>query len=378
MRFNSPLPRYDRTQTYAWNYEHAPEPISPEQDALAPLPGDWKFCGLPVASPLGIPAGPLLNGRWCLYYASLGFDVLTYKTVRSRERACYPLPNLQPVKCGQLFGGERELPATDEPSGSWAVSFGMPSQPPEVWRADIETTRRTLPAGKVLVASVVGSVQPDWSLDDLAADYAQCARWAVESGADCVETNFSCPNVSTCDGQLYQQPRDAALVAARVREAVGKVPFIVKVGRIATCDEAAALLDALAPHVDALAMTNSIAATVRANSHLVSSQLAPRDEAIPLAEREGYKEAGHELLFDGQPRGICGDATRTASLAQTRQMAELIRERGLGVQLIGVGGAANAQHVREYLAAGAHSVHLATAAMLDPGVGLALRRELLS
>ena len=41
----------------------------------SPLPGDWDFCGLPVDSPLGVPAGPLLNGDWCLYYASLGFDV---------------------------------------------------------------------------------------------------------------------------------------------------------------------------------------------------------------------------------------------------------------------------------------------------------------
>ena len=53
------------------------------------MPGQWQFCGLPVNSPLGVAAGPLLNGRWCLYYASLGFDVLTYKTVRSRRRECY-------------------------------------------------------------------------------------------------------------------------------------------------------------------------------------------------------------------------------------------------------------------------------------------------
>jgi dihydroorotate dehydrogenase (NAD+) catalytic subunit len=346
------LPCYDRSQTYAWNYAHAPEPIAPEElkTGIPLFPGKWDFCGLPVGSPLGIPAGPLLNGKWCLYYASLGFDVLTYKTVRSRERACYPLPNLQPVKCGQLTGCEKELPATNDTTGSWAVSFGMPSQPPDVWRKDVENTRRALPAGKLLVVSVVGSVQPDWSLDDLAADYAACARWAVESGADCVEANFSCPNVSTCDGQLYQHPADAALVAARVREATGRVPFIVKVGRLAARKEAAALLEALAPHVDALAMTNSIAATVRSD----------RDDS---------------LLFDGQPRGICGDATREASLAQTRQMSELIQERGFRTLLIGVGGASTARHVRDYLSAGAHAVHLATSAMLEPGVAIRIRTE---
>src|SRR6188474_1794120 len=88
---------YDRSKSYEWNYEHVPMPV----DMQVPVvPGEWQFCGLPVDSPLGIPAGPLLNGRWILYYASLGFDVLTYKTVRSRERASYALPNLQPVQGG--------------------------------------------------------------------------------------------------------------------------------------------------------------------------------------------------------------------------------------------------------------------------------------
>ena len=125
------LPRYDRSQTYRWNYEHAPAPVDVD---VPPVTGEFTFCGLPVDSPLGMPAGPLLNGAWVLYYASLGFDVLTYKTVRSRARECYNLPNLQPVECGDLFGGEANLPATDDaPAGkptSWAVSFGMPSAAP--------------------------------------------------------------------------------------------------------------------------------------------------------------------------------------------------------------------------------------------------------
>src|SRR5687768_9510369 len=150
------LARYDHAETYAWNYERAPCPVTLDEP---PVSGPWEYCGLPVASPLGIAAGPLLNGAWCLYYASLGFDVLTYKTVRSREHSCYPLPNLQPVRCGPLHGGENDLPVSETMEGSWAVSFGMPSQSPDVWRADIEATRRQLPEGKVLSVSVVGSVQ---------------------------------------------------------------------------------------------------------------------------------------------------------------------------------------------------------------------------
>ena len=342
------LAAYDRRRSYEWNYDHPPAPVEVE---VAPVSGKWHFCGLPVDSPLGISAGPLLNSDWVLYYASLGFDVLTYKTVRSVERACYAMPNLQPVECSGLQGGETDLPASDTMHGTWAVSYGMPSKPPDHWRADVERTRRALPAGKRLSVSVVGTVQEGWTLDQLADDYALCATWAVASGADCVEMNFSCPNVSTCDGQLYQRPEDAARVALAVREAIGTTPVVAKIGRITEEPEAARLLDALAPSVDALAMTNSIAATVR--------------------------DAAGNLLFDGQRRGICGAATREASVDQTRTVSQLARHHQYGLQLIGVGGVFSADHVRQYLDAGAHAVHLATAAMMNPAVGLEIRRELL-
>ena len=57
--------RYDIGQTYAWNYRHAPDGESTPgtADRFAPLPGIWDFCGRPAPSPLGIAAGPLLNGR---------------------------------------------------------------------------------------------------------------------------------------------------------------------------------------------------------------------------------------------------------------------------------------------------------------------------
>ena len=85
--------------------------------------------------------------------------------------------------------------------------------------------------------------------------------------------------------------------------------------------------------------------------------------------------ADGQLLFDGQRRGICGDATRQASLRQTALFTEQATTRNMDVCLIGVGGAGAAEHVRDYLLAGAGAVQLATAAMVDPGVGLRIRRD---
>jgi dihydroorotate dehydrogenase (NAD+) catalytic subunit len=345
-----PLPRYDPSQTYRWNYDHAPE--VPEGIEVPGIGGKWTYCGLSVPSPLGIAAGPLLNGRWILYYAALGFDILTYKTVRSRMRECYPPPNLQPVAAPSLDNSKQALQVIDVMQGSWAISFGMPSMSPDVWRADIERTRCQLPKEKILSVSVVATPEPDWSLDQLAADFALCARWAMESGADCVETNFSCPNVSSADGQLYQQPAAAALVAEQVRTAIGPRPYLIKIGYFDDSSRCAELLAAVAPFVDALAMTNCISAKV--------------------------ERLKGERLFDDQPRGIGGEAIRTASAAQVRFFSERIRERGYSTKIIGGGGISTAAHVKQYLAAEAEAVQLATAVMLEPEAGLRIRREMMN
>lgn len=344
---SSSLPRYDWSQSYDWNYQHAPAPVHHEQPTV---PGTWDFCGLPVGSPLGIAAGPLLNGRWILYYAALGFDVLTYKTVRSRARSSYSMPNLQPVAATEIHNDSQKLSATPTMQGSWAVSFGMPSKAPDVWRADVEATRRALPKHKILSVSVVASPEPEWDVEDVAADFARCARWAIESGADCIEANFSCPNVASADGQLYQQPVAAAAVAAHLRDAIGSRPLLIKIGHVTDESLAVALAESLAPHVSALVMVNCISAQV-VNAH-------------------------QHPLFDGQKRGIAGDAIREAALSQIRLFARMIRERRLSLRLVGVGGIASARDVGSHLEAGSQAVQLATPAMLDPGIGLAVRREL--
>jgi dihydroorotate dehydrogenase (NAD+) catalytic subunit len=341
------LPKYDPTRTYLWNYDNAPEPVELDIPALA---GNWSFLGMTVTSPLGIPAGPLLNGKWCRYYASLGFDALTYKTVRSRERACYSLPNLQPVAASELADGEQVLSPTNEMRGSWAVSFGMPSKSPNFWRADVEQTRHQLPSNKRLVVSVVGTEQPDWDIDDLAADYAQCARWAVESGADAVELNFSCPNVCTSDGQLYQDPVSAQHVVQVVRDSVPTAPVIIKIGHLAHAADAAALVAAIGGVANALSMVNCITARV-------------------TDEFRGR-------LFDGAPRGIAGEAIRRAAVNQVALFRDEIRRSGVPLELIGVGGIATAQHVLDHLDAGAHSVQIATAAMLNPSIAIQIRSDL--
>jgi hypothetical protein len=37
-----------------------------------------------VASRLGVPAGPLLDSNWTSFAARMGFDIVTYKTIRTQ------------------------------------------------------------------------------------------------------------------------------------------------------------------------------------------------------------------------------------------------------------------------------------------------------
>jgi dihydroorotate dehydrogenase (NAD+) catalytic subunit len=81
------------------------------------------------------------------------------------------------------------------------------------------------------------------------------------------------------------------------------------------------------------------------------------------------------VAFEGGHRGICGTAIRVASIAQVRMFAELCGYRRERVELIGCGGAATAEDVENYLAGGAVAVHIATAAMVNPQVGLEIKRN---
>lgn len=340
---------YDIAQTYDWNYANAPDAI---WDGEVPaMPGEWDFCGRRVNSPLGMPAGPLLNSAWILHYAQLGFDVLTYKTVRSIERVCYEPPNLLPVAAGQLTGHGDVVPASDagEQTRSWAISFGMPSKAPAIWRADVERARHGLRSGQVLVVSVVASPQPDWTLEQTAQDFAQCSYWAREAGADVVEANLSCPNVCTSEGQLYTSPEASRCVVEAIRNAVGGTPVVVKIGLFQNPYHAEEFLDAVAGRVDALSTTNSISAAVTGQGH---------------------------ALFNGLTRGIGGVCIRDRCCAEVRMLHHLLLKKELPLRIIGVGGVSSAGDVAHRIAAGAHHVQVATAAMLDPFFAIHVREEL--
>lgn len=346
-QFDGSQQHYDTTESYEWNYENAP--ALPETFVFQPADRSWKLCGVDVNSPVTIAAGPLLNGRWVLHYAAMGFDVLTYKTVRSKAWPCYPLPNLCPIDPSSFYPGTAQPGAaqpgaatkpaaaqvTQQMHGSWAVSFGMPSTSPDLWRFDVEETRRLLPRQKKLSVSVVASPESDWTSEQVAEDYAQCAYWAQESGADFVELNFSCPNVSNQCGQLFQDFEQSKIVLQRVRERVTDVPILVKIGHVSDRKLIEQTVASMAS-ADALVMINCISNRV---------------------EKDGKR------LFDGAERGIAGRVIRSSVVKQVETFCEVIQTTDANLEVVAVGGICTSQDVNDCLSCGASGVQLATSAM---------------
>jgi dihydroorotate dehydrogenase (NAD+) catalytic subunit len=69
-------PMYDPTRTYRENFEQGPFGLfaqtHPPQQAESP---QHSFLGMAVGTPFGIPAGPLVNGKFVKAALDYGFDL---------------------------------------------------------------------------------------------------------------------------------------------------------------------------------------------------------------------------------------------------------------------------------------------------------------
>jgi len=322
----------------------------------------WTLLGTDIGYPIGIPASSLtVNAEYIEYFARQGFNVLTYKTVRSREWAAYPFPNWvyleglsEPLVVSSdpeiktFTGGVDSFPE-DPASFSTANSFGVPSADPEAWTRDLQETVARLGDGKLLIVSVMGSSEAEelQDRDRLADDFAWLAERAEASGARAVELNLSCPNTLDRGGRI-QDPVcwDADLTELIVRRAAEALqPETRLVAKLSWMPEEALrrVMDGIADRVHAVSGINTLqAAIVRADGHATFGE---RDKA-----------------------GVSGVAIRDYGLDFVRSLTRLRDERSWAFEVIAMGGVMNAGDVRAYLRAGANAVQTATAAEDNPSL----------
>jgi dihydroorotate dehydrogenase len=296
----------------------------------------------PLNSPLGIAAGPLLNSKWVEAYARLGYDVLTYATVRSTFAAAHALPNIRTVENREQAAiATRRTGLNGDPT--LAVSLGTPSMEPDVWRKDVTRARERIGKGQVLVVSVLGTVPPGGDREGLVADYACCARWAAEAGADVIEVHLAWPDPFADQPQaIYENLPLSAQILHRVRTSVS-VPVTAKFGAFRT------------PRL----------------LHDTATKLAAWASGFTLVhgfQRRVFDEAG-KAAFEGTGRDRADIVGCDTYPAASRQVAELLAWRRAGCwerTILAVGGITNANRAHEMLREGANAVLVATAALYTP------------
>jgi dihydroorotate dehydrogenase (NAD+) catalytic subunit len=340
---NNPI--YDIESTWSENIQKGPTFQDTFIPRTFPDKKEWKeFLGYPIASPLGIPAGPLLSSAWIDIASRLGFDILTYKTIRSRAHESHPLPNVLFV---DAHASKDILIAKNTPPHcieeiSITNSFGMPSMPPDYLQSDIQKARSFIKEGQILIVSIVGT--PEFS-SDLLQDFVTVALIAKEAGAHAIEANFSCPNVSLKEGSLYTDIQYAPSIAKAIVDAISPLPLIIKVGKFPHFQHLKDILIAFAKAgVRAIAGLNSISKKV-------------------------LNEQGQSALgAHRQTSGICGALIRPDALLFIQQTKHIIETEKISLEIVGCGGILLPHHFNEFFDAGAHIATTATGFMWDPNL----------
>src|SRR3989338_10432503 len=134
---------YDPEKSYEENFKEGPFGAFADGKVLqySTLP-NYDFLGFKVNSPFGIPAGPLINGNFVKSALDKGFDIVTYKTVRSGKYPSHGWPNVLFVKVEgdlTLEKAQGKLVADKNYREPLSItnSFGVPSREPEFWQKDL-------------------------------------------------------------------------------------------------------------------------------------------------------------------------------------------------------------------------------------------------
>lgn len=342
-------PVYNIEKSYLENLEKGPffEGSLPERE-LPPKEKWVNFLGISVASPIGVPAGPLLNGHWVTFAAQMGFDIVTYKTIRSRTHPAHPVPNMIYVDTHGPLTKDRfqeTLVQAASPPRSLAElaatnSFGIPSQDPEYLVKDIGQANDSLAPGQVMIVSVVGTPRPG---EDFAGDFALASLIALEGGAKIIEADFSCPNVASCEGSIYSNPQSVFEICTKIKKAIGSIPLVIKIGVITEKE----------------LLREVMRAAVRAGAEAICGI---NTVSMNVIKADGTPALGEKRL----KAGVCGGPIRLAAIDFIRLAHAINQEEKLNMTIMGTGGVTLPEHFDLFFEEGADVAMSAVGMLWDP------------
>ena len=252
------------------------------------------------------------------------------------------MPNIRPVE-----NHEHAAVATRRPlvngHPTLAVSMGIPSAEPDVWRKDVRRAKDRIGVGQVLIVSVLGTPAPGRDAEHLIADYARCAAWAAEAGADVIEVHLAVPDPFSEQPQLiYENIPLAAQILYRVRTTVTR-PLLAKLGVFRTPRLLHDTATKLASWCNGFVMVHGI-----------------RRRVIDETGASAFEGAGRDRAT------IVGADTWPLA---SRQVEEMLSWRKAGAwdrAVLAVGGITTPERADHLLREGADAALIATAALFDP------------
>jgi dihydroorotate dehydrogenase (NAD+) catalytic subunit len=353
-------PFYDPEKTYEQNYKDGPfgdfmdGKVFKDKDKDKP---QYSFLGNRVFLPFGIAAGPLLNGNYIKAALDKGFDIATYKTVRTKLYPANEWPNVLAVDIKgdlSLERAERGVVGMSMSSEPMAItnSFGVPSYDPDVWQPDLAGSVKYAGEGQVVVGSFQGTVNAGGSVRDYVNDFVKAGRMVRETGVKILEVNLSCPNEGSANLLCFDLERTREVVYA-IKNEIGNMPLIIKIAYFADDEKLKNLVKLVGKSVDAIEAINTIPAKI-------------------------YDENGKQALGDGEDRlwaGICGRPIKWAGVDSVKRLKRFREELDMKFAIIGVGGVMGKNDYVDYVDAGADAVMSVTGAMWNPNLAQEIKSE---
>jgi dihydroorotate dehydrogenase (NAD+) catalytic subunit len=343
---------YDASHDFVYNCtkEYPKDLPRFERDSTRPFPAKY-FLGFPIASPIGIPACAIMTSNGISWAANAGYDVLTYKTVRSHPFNGHPLPNLFLLESPEnpLKGSFDKM--TTMPQGTvfeadritMANSMGIPSLSLEWVLQDIAKARASLLPGQVLIVSIMGCPSDERTLEQ---DFAFLARAVVDAGAHIVEANLACPNLHS-PLATYKDPKAIETITQAICEAVPNVPVVLKVGFYDSIEQ----------------MKEVFKAATAANAQGICGINSIASEVLDTAGNPAFG-------CTRRIAGVSGEGIRPLAYDFVVQARRIIDEERLQLALLATGGIMKPEQFDLFLKAGADVVLSATGAMWNPNLAI--------
>ncbi len=281
-----------------------------------------NFCGVDFPNPFCLSSSPVGNTYdMCARAYDIGWGGVVYKTIGlDREvTITHPSPRLNAYHSmpHRVVGLQNVEQISDR---STSDNF-----------ADVARLKKNYPH-KALVCSIMGLTHAD--------DWAELAKMAEDAGADVIECNFSCPQM-TVEGTGHKVGQDALIIEklTAITKKACSIPVMAKMTPN-VADMVPQAKAAKAGGADAISAINTVKAISAVDI----------DTGEPLPSIGGLSSSS----------GFSGRAVKPIAL---RFISDMARDPDLGLPISGIGGIYTWIDAAEFLLLGATTLQVTTAIM---------------